>query len=65
MMEEITMTKEYDKKANAKWKKNNATPYVFRLYKNTDQDLIEYFKTLNNIQGTIKQALREYKENHK
>lgn len=59
------MPTEAEKKANERWKKNNAILINFRLYKNTDQDLIEYIQSLDNVQGTIKQALREYKEAHK
>ena len=59
------MRTEAQKRADIKNKKNNAILINFRLYKNTDQDLIEYVKSLGNVQGTIKQALREYKEAHK
>lgn len=59
------MRTEAQKRADIKNKKNNAILINFRLYKNTDQDLIEYVKSLDNVQGTIKQALREYKEAHK
>ena len=59
------MRTEAEKKANAKWKKLNATRVTIRLYKNTDPDLIDFIGSLENVQGTIKQALREYKENHK
>lgn len=59
------MRTEAQKKADIKNKKNNAILYTFRMYKSTDADLIEYLKNSGNVQGTIRQALREYKEAHK
>lgn len=59
------MRTEAQKKADIKNKKNNAILYTFRMYKTTDADLIEYLKNCGNVQGTIRQALREYKEAHK
>ena len=52
---------EYD----TEWKRNNTVRIFCRLNKTKDADLIEYARSVDNIQGTIKQALREYKENHK
>lgn len=54
------MTREAKARADAKWKKLNATRVTFRLYKNTDADLIEYLKTIDNKQGLIKQLLRDH-----
>ena len=47
------------------WKRNNTVRIACRLNKTKDADLIEYCKSLGNIQATIKEALREYKEAHK
>lgn len=54
------MSKESVKEQNARWKKENAKVILFRLYKNTDADLIQFFKGVDNTQGTIKRILRDY-----
>lgn len=59
------MRTEAQKRADINNKKKNAILFSFRMYKNTDADLIEYLKNCGNVQGTIKQALREYMEAHK
>lgn len=56
------MSTEAQKRGNAKWKKNNATVISFRLYKNTDADLIEFMGAVNNRQALIKRLLREEME---
>lgn len=53
------MRTESQKKSDAKWKKENAKVYAFRLYKNTDADLLEFFDKCENKQGLIKRLLRE------
>lgn len=42
------------------WKRNNTVRIACRLNKTKDADLIEYCKSLENIQATIKEALREH-----
>jgi hypothetical protein len=56
------MSTEAQKRGNAKWKKNNAKTIYFRLYKNTDADLIEFLETVDNKQALIKRLLREEME---
>lgn len=51
-------------KYDTEWKRNNTVRLSCRLNKMKDADLIEYTRSVDNIQQTIKQALREYKENH-
>ena len=53
------MRTEAQKRADEKWKKNNSTRIMFRLYKNTDADLIEFLETVDNKQALIKRLLRE------
>ncbi len=45
--------------SDKKWKKENATMIAFRLYKNTDAELIKFLETVENKQGLIKRLLRE------
>ena len=59
------MATESQRKADLRNKQKNSVRIYVRFYKSTDADLIEYCKSLDNVQGTVKQALREYKENHK
>ena len=58
------MPTEAEKKANIKWKRNNTTQINIRFYNKTEQELIDYIKSSDNVQGMIKQAIREYKERH-
>lgn len=53
------MRTEAQKRADAKWKKDNVTIVNFKLYKNTDADLIEFLSKVENKQGLIKRLLRE------
>ena len=53
------MRTEAQKRADEKWKKNNSTRIMLRLYKNTDADLIEFLETVDNKQALIKRLLRE------
>ena len=54
------MSKESIKESNKKWKKENATRITFRLYKNTDADLIQFLETVGNKQKLIKDLLRQH-----
>jgi len=59
------MRTEAQRKADLRNKKKNSVRIYVRFYKSTDADLIEYCNSLDNVQGTVKEALREYKEAHK
>ena len=49
------------------WDKNNTTQFKIKLNNNTDCDIIDWLKGLDNKQGTIKELIRTYsiKENGK
>lgn len=51
---------EAKKKAIERWQKANATRLTFRLYRNTDGDIIDFLESVESKQGTIKEALRQY-----
>ena len=51
------------RKAMAKWQKNNTTVVTVRLQHSTDKDILEYFHNKSKA-TTIKAALREYMKNH-
>lgn len=46
------------KKASAKYDKNNTRIFVIKLNRNTDADLIGLLEKQENIQGFIKDILR-------
>ena len=52
------------KRATAKWQKNNTTVITMRLQHSTDADILRYLEGKQK-QTVIKAALREYMENHK
>ena len=58
-MEKANMT-EAQRRTDNMNKKKNAVSILFRLYKSTDADIIEFLKTIPNRQGLIKQLLREH-----
>lgn len=59
------MRSEAKKLNDARWKKANAVRIAFRLYKNTDADLIEFLEGVDNKQGLIKDLLRKHMEESK
>lgn len=54
----MTKTTEAQKKANAKYDKENTIKKMLKLNKNTDADIIQYLNTLPNFQGEIKRLIR-------
>lgn len=54
----MTKTTEAQKRANAKYDKENTTKKMLKLNKNTDADIIQYLNTLPNFQGEIKRLIR-------
>lgn len=54
------MPNEAKNRAVKKWQKENATRITFRLYRNTDADIIDYLETVESKQGVMKRALREF-----
>ena len=50
--------------AQIRYDKKNTTQLMLKLNLNTDSDIIEWLKSLDNKQGTIKRIIRDYlKEN--
>ncbi len=52
-------------KAKADWMKENSKMYGVRVMKNTESDIFDFLRCVENPSATIKAALREYMENHK
>ena len=52
------MTTDAQKKAAAKYDKENTKAVKLKLNKNTDADILEYLETLDNVQGHIKMLIR-------
>ena len=50
---------EAQKKASAKYQKNNTKMFTIKLNYNNDANLICYLESQSNIQGFIKQVLNE------
>lgn len=59
------MRTDAQRRADEKWKKGNAKTFAFRLYKNTDADLLAWLENIDNKQGLIKRLLREEMEKGK
>ena len=55
----MTKTTEAQKRANAKYDKENTIQKMIKLNKNTDKDIIQYLNTLPNMQGEIKRLIRK------
>lgn len=51
---------EAQKKATAKYDKNNTRIYSLKLNINTDKEIIEVLDSIGNVQGFIKGLIREY-----
>ena len=51
---------EAQKKATAKYDKNNTRIYSLKLNTNTDKEIIEVLDNTGNVQGFIKGLIREY-----
>jgi len=51
------------KRATAKWQKNNTTVITVRLQHSTDKDILDYLSDKPKA-TIIKKALREYMQNH-
>lgn len=58
-MESNRMT-EAQRKADNNNKKKNAVTIIFRLYKSTDADIIDFLQTVPNRQGLLKELLRDH-----
>lgn len=54
------MPSEAKKIANAKYDKKTTRFIGLKLNRNTDADILQYLEQAENLQGTIKEALREY-----
>lgn len=52
------MTTDAQKKAVAKYDKENTKAVKLKLNKRTDADILEYLETLDNVQGYIKELIR-------
>lgn len=51
---------EAQKKATAKYDKNNTRIYSLKLNTNTDKEIIDMLDSTGNVQGFIKALIREY-----
>ena len=51
---------EAQKKATAKYDKNNTRIYSLKLNMNTDKEIIKVLDSTGNVQGFIKDLIREY-----
>lgn len=51
---------EAQKKATAKYDKNNTKIYTMKLNTSTDKDIIDILDDTGNVQGFIKGLIREY-----
>ena len=51
---------EAQKKATAKYDRNNTRTYSLKLNTNTDKEIIEVLDSTGNVQGFIKGLIREY-----
>lgn len=58
------MRSEARKKSQARFDAQNTKRYTLKLNKRTNAELIELLDSVESQQGLIKQALREYIENH-
>ena len=58
------MEEKKKEKPQNKYNKNNTVQYAFRLNKNTDAELIEFFNSVKNKSGLIKNLLKEYLKNN-
>lgn len=58
------MRSEARKKSQARFDAQNTKRYTLKLNKRTNAELIELLDSAESQQGIIKQALREYIENH-
>lgn len=47
-------------KASARYDKENTKGIYLKLNKTTDADIIEFLNNCDNVQGTIKELLRNY-----
>ena len=56
---------EAQKKAAAKYDKNNTRIYSLKLNTNTDKEIIEVLDSTGNVQGFIKALIREYLQDTK
>lgn len=59
------MTTEAKKKSKARFDALNTVKFGIKLNKRTDAEIIALLQSVDSKQGLIRQALREYIENHK
>ena len=53
------MTTEAKKRANAKYDKANTKQIALKLNTKTDADILQHLETKDNVQGYIKELIRE------
>ena len=54
------MRSEAQKKADRKYEKNNVRRLTIKLNRNTDDDLIDYLEGIDNVQGFVKELIRQH-----
>ena len=65
-MKEVPMAvSEAQKRATAKYIKHNVKRYVVQLNKNTDEDLVRFMETIDNVNGFFKDCIRKAMEESK
>ena len=58
------MTSKAQLKASAKYDKANTKGIYLKLNNTTDADIIEFLNNCDNVQGTIKELLRNYAKSY-
>ena len=53
-------TKEAKRRASAKYDKTHTKGIYLKLNKETDADIIDYLKEVDNVQGLIKELIRRH-----
>lgn len=53
------MVSDAQKKASAKFDQANTKKYAIKLNMNTDRELIEHLQKVGNVQGYIKELIRQ------
>lgn len=65
-MKEVPMAvSEAQKRATAKYIKHNVKRYVVQLNKNTDEDLVCFMESIDNVNGFSKDCIRKAMEESK
>ncbi len=61
----MPITSKKQSEAKQKWMKENRKMYGVRVMLNAEKDLYDFLQAQETPSATMKQAIREYMENHK